>query len=343
MRTSLAIGSLLALPLLAALEPEETYLLVPRFEDGMALDVDFSYGAEFELDEASVTLDGVDLLGDAAWADCRLDGSLDIEELVQSTKDGAIRRALVTLTDLSTEYELSMEVLGKSQDLQQQMPWGDQVGRTYEVTVADDGQVSAEEVSVTGEVAPIDSTAPRVEPGVRNHFEGLLPERPVAIGDSWELGDEFLHTVLSGFRGPSVMGGLESEMKALAELVDEHGKFKVTGVLDRVEDDVAEIAWTIEFTIKIDDLAASLEDLLPEGRLDQIPPDAELGANVLCILIGKGNGSFDLSMNQLIDFSFHAAFSVDFNLSVSSKDFELAGRTASSGIAGAWGGVCTRE
>ncbi len=326
--------TLLALPLLAAGEPVETYDLRPLFSDGMQLVITNTLEANLELDEASARLGDLDILEGGVAASGEMLGQSRITETVEATREGSIAAVRRTIEESTVESSGDYEAMGESSG-GSETEEGEFAGRTLVITVDEEGQVTVEDVS-EGDFETLDDERLATQ-DQKTHFEELLPTEPVEVGDTWDPSEGFLAEAMEELRAGAEAEGDEEEFEQLMEVLTEYGSAEATGTLESVEDGVATISWEMEFTVDIPDLMDVIVDLADPEDTEGMPDSAE--ASMSMTLTVEGSGQFDLRAHQLTSFTLEGSMSMDAEGAVSQDGMDIEGDASASGAFTVTGGV----
>ncbi|MFT5290160.1 MAG: hypothetical protein ACI82F_002231 [Planctomycetota bacterium] len=314
--------ALLALPLLSAVRPEDSYDLTPRFEEGQSYLTNTTIAGTYELDEASVLMNGFDMLeGGAA-----LDGSFGFEntqtEEVLELRDGKVSKLRRTIDAEDFEYAVEFDVMGESNS-DEGSESGALVGRTLEISVDEDGEVSVLDVT-DGDLEPADSDAL-----AEHDLEGMggqetLPDEPVEIGDSWDIAtdkDEMFAVFREGVMEGAEGDANSADIAAVVDILLSNSSLEATGTLVDVEGKVAQIEWSITAEMIVDDLTEILLAIADPEEIGEIP--AGVNSNFSVQLSIEAAGSFDLTLHQLTEVKATIEFSMEAGAAFSEDEMEL--------------------
>lgn len=326
--------TLLALPLVAAIEPVETYDLRPRFTDGMQLVITNTLEANLELDEASARLGDFDILEGGVAASGEMLGQSRIAETVEATRDGSIAVVRRTIEESTVESSGDFEGMGEANNMSETEE-GEFAGRTLVITVDEDGEATVEDVS-EGDFETLEDVRLETQ-DQKSHFEELLPSEPVEVGDTWDPSEGFLAEAMEELRSGAEAEGDEEEFEQLMDILTEYGSAEATGTLESVEDGVANISWEMEFSVDIQDLMDVIMDMADPEDLEGMPDSAE--ASMSMNLTIQGSGQFDMRAHQLTSFTLEGSMSMEAEGSVSQDGMDMEGDATASGAFTVNGGV----
>lgn len=321
-------GSLaLAATLLSADLVRESYDLTPKFSEGQKIRIENEITFVVGLDDAAASFGGQELPADVTL-DVEMEMSQVMEEEILGASDGAI-------TKLRRRYDtMGMNVTGEagamgqlqSIDESEEIPIE---GRVLELTVDEDGAV--EVVDVTDDDTSVDEATEAMikTQMIETHSEALLPKHAVEVGDSWDIAEASME-MFEKVAGSQ--GGGDADMARMMEAMKgmmEQAEIDAVGRLLSVEDDLANIAWTMSFELSIDDLFEMIRDFADPEMTEEMPEDAE--GMIEIVIEAQATGVFDLSKHQLTSLEMAGEYSLMAEMAMSQDGMEMDGNADLSG------------
>lgn len=329
-RLPLALSVLAVVPAAVALRPAaETIDLTPRFKAEQSFSFTQKFQAEGALDELSVMVNGSPMIDDSAIsADMAFDGTIEMTEEILEVRDGQISRVRITVGTMDMAVSGEVDAMGEGQTIDETME-PELVGRTIEIAIDEDGEVTR--TDVTEDMDPLDDDALA---GIthENHFEMLLPSEPVEEGEEFELAPDWQELIREAMGSMDSADMGEDERRAAEGLMEaflDAATLDATGKVTGVEDGVATIEYELSASMTIDDLVALIQSIAPPGEMDQIPPGIE--SMVEATAEFSGTGEFDLELGQMVavdlagDFEVSASGNADMDGNSASAEMLMSG------------------
>ena len=311
-RLLLPLSLLAAVPVGVAFSPAaDTLDLTPRFEEGQTFTIAQTFKAEGALDDLSVMMDGAPVIdGGAISADMEIEGEIAMTEKIVALRDGSIAKVHVTMDTMDVAVTGEFEAMGEGDSIDESMET-EMVGRTIEVSVDEDGEITRKDIT-EGEDAIDDAEIAGIS--YENHFEMLLPKEPVEEGASFELAPDWedlmrdaMGSMDSAEMGEDERRAAEGIMNAFMDASTLEAVGKVTGV----EEGVATIEYELSAAMTIDDLLELARSIAPPGEMDQIPPGIE--AMMEATAEFSGVGMFDMNIGQMTSLELAGDFEMSMN------------------------------
>ena len=319
----LPLGTLLAGgALLPAEPPAESYDLTPKFEEGQKLEISYELAMSFGLDDASASFGGMEL-PEVPTVDVEVNFEETLQEEVLALRDGAL--AKLRRHHASSAMNVSGEagMMGQMQSFDESMdnPFD---GRTLELTVDEDDELSVEDVSEGDALDTLDDSELAMAT-LETHFEAFLPGEPVEVGASWDVAEAMREELSKQITAAAEADDEVAEILDVLESLEGMYEFDATGRLASADDDEAVVEWSMEATLDIQDLFDIVREIADPEDLEDMPEDIE--GTLLVEMTLQGTGVFDLSVHQLTEFEMDGAFAiaVDFAMSADSMDVEASG------------------
>ncbi len=311
-RLPLSISLLAALPLAVGFGPATDKLdLSPRFDAGESYSFSQTFKAEGGLDELEVLANGAPAFdGGAIAADVEVEGEIAMSEEILEMRDGEISKLRVTVDTMEIAVTGEVDAMGEGDSIDESIE-PELVGRTIEITIDEDGEVTR--VDVTKDVEALDESM-LAAIGHENHFEMLLPSDPVEEGEEFELAPDWEELLRDGMANMDVSEMGEDEMRAAEGMMNaliDATTLAATGKVTGVEDGVATIEYDLAADMNIDDLVALIQSIAPPGEMDQVPPGIE--SMIEATAEFSGTGTFDMNIGQMTSLELAG----DFEMSIS--------------------------
>lgn len=329
---------LLSLPLALAFRPaSEEINLTPRYAVDQTYSISQAFTMTMGLDDVSATMDGQEMLDGAVEFDMDMSMETEITEQVMEVRDGKIAKMLVTVDamDVSVTGELNAMGQGESIDEAPDIPV---VGRTVEMTIDKDGEITRKDVTKDVE-APL-SEAEMNMVSNQNHFEMLAPEGPVEEGKAFELQpnwDEMMTQMMASMDS----GGAEAEQVAMMETMMDSlmgaMTFEAVGKVTSVEEGIATVEYEANVAMNIDDLMEIVMQALPPEAAEQMPP---VNAQLEVTADMTATAMFNIEMGQFVSIEMSGEFEINM-----SGDADLGGAAgdASASMSGEFSGKSSIE
>ncbi|MEM8712622.1 MAG: hypothetical protein AAGG01_16855, partial [Planctomycetota bacterium] len=188
-RLPLALTVLAMVPAAVALRPAtEKIDLTPRFKAEQSFSFSQNYQAEGALDELSVMVNGSPVVDDGAVsADMAFDGAIEMSEEILEVRDGQIARMRLTIGTMDMAVSGEVDAMGQGETIDESVDV-ELVGRTIEIVIDEDGEVTRTDVTEGMDPLGDDALAGITH---ENHFEMLLPSEPVEEGEEFELAPDW--------------------------------------------------------------------------------------------------------------------------------------------------------
>lgn len=318
---------LLALPLAFAFHtPAEELDLTPRYEAGQTYTVSQVASFEMALDELSVMLDGTQVLGDGVDFEVSGEFTGTFTEEILELNEGTISKAHVTVDEMEGSVTGSADMMGESETIDETMEF-DVVGHKIEITVDEDGEETAKDISEDLDQLPEDEVAMVT---LDNHFELMLPEDPVEEGESFKLAEDWAETIeeVMATDMPD-MSEEEAEMaRVIVGAMLDSTTLEAVGKVTSVKDGMAAIEYTMSGEMMFDDLMGLMQQLAPE-EMAEVPPGLEASMEMSTEMTGLG--LYDLKLGQMTSLEFEGEFEIgmdgaaDMNGTSGSAEVALSG------------------
>ena len=305
-----------ALPLIAAIRPDDSFDLTPRFEQGQSLALRVDIEGSFELDEISALLNGFDVLGGGVLLEGTFGVQAALTDEILELRDGALVKLRRSIEEQDVSHSVEFEGMGESH-ADEGTTAGALVGHTLELSVDEDGELTVVDVT-EGEFEAVGDDVLEEQSIEDTYYQKLLPSEPVEEGESWDLVEDqagLLADFMEGVTEGVGDGEDAAEIAAVLKLLMENASLEAVGTLVGVEDGVALIEWSIEVSIELDDLIGIMQEIADPEELGGIPEGLDSSLSMTMSI--EAQGSFDLEQHQLVslsatgelNFEAHAAFS----------------------------------
>ncbi len=317
---SLTLIPALSLLLLANRSVRDSYDLKPQVEAGQKLAFNFEMSGTFELADAEITI-GPDTLPEAPIVDVEFSMSHGADVEILTAKDGEAQSARLKITDDANSFSGEASMMGTSQTFGETGE-AKMLGHTILIEKDEEGEITVSDVSDEEGLEPL-SDEDMDGFDLENHFSVILPEGPVAVGESWDIGERALKLIRDGMKKDG--GTSESdaeEFEKVMSLLSSSSEVEFTGTLQSVEGTSANIVWSATFTLDQLDLLNFAREMGAGAELDEMPvQDLEMLGSSSVELSGKG--VFDLEAHQLTSFSLEGEYTFDLEGSASAEGMEF--------------------
>ena len=313
----------LAVPVALAMSPVAEELdLTPRFTKGQTLILTNTVSMEMGLDDISALMDGQEMLAGAVEFDMEMAMTQELTEQILEVRDGKIAKMNVTTDAMDVEVSGEVNAMGEGDSLDESVE-SPIVGRTVQLTIDEDGEVSRKDI--TEDAEPL-SDAELAMVTHLSHFELVSPSDKVEEGKEFEIAPEWedewkemMEQAMSGMDTselpPEAADAMEGIMDSAMEAID----FAATGKVTKVEDGVATIEYEMDMDMNIDDLMDMIMGAMPPEASDQMPP---INAMLEMSMNMTGTGSYDIELGQYTSMEMGGEFEIVF-----SGDADLGGAT----------------
>ena len=281
-----------------------------RFQKGQTFTLGSTTGFDMALDELSVMVDGAEVLGDGIGFEMLMEATESRTIEVLEVADGEITALRITFDEMDGEIEASFDAMGEADSMNETID-APTTGHTVEVRLDEDGEVVA--TDVTEDAAELLDDAVLAALDLNPMLDELLPTEPVAVGEEFELGEDWRELMEQamdlGMAGAaSELGETDiASMGAMMETIMDAVSFEATGKVTGVEDGMATIEYEITVSMEIDDLVGMAAEIAPEAG--EIPPGVE--ASLLAGVELTGTGMFDLELGQLVSLELEGDMSME--------------------------------
>lgn len=300
---------LLAAPLALAMRPVADEIdLTPRFQKGQTYVITNAFSMEMGLDDISILVDGNEMGAGAIEMDMEIKGQSDMTEEILEVRDGKIAKMNVTVDTQSVEVTGEVNAMGQGEAIDES-PEAPTEGRTVEVTIGEDGEVTRKDV--TKDVEPL-GDAELATVSHQNHFEIMVPKNKVEVGAEFELQpdwDDMMKQVIAGMESSDMPAEAADAMEAIMNEILSATEFDAVGKVTAVEDGIATVEYEVEVTMNIDDLMELIMQAVPPDAVGEIPPvnaTLEVSANM------TGTGKFNVAASQFNAMEMTGEFEVNF-------------------------------
>ncbi len=327
-RSPLLIGvAALTLPLLSADLLTEGYDLAPKFTEGQNLTVHNEFTVTFGLDDASAQMGGSEMLPEVPTVDVEVEGVQEYSESILAAADGQITKMRRTHDQENFQVSGEAGMQGQFQNIDESQD-GPLVGHTIELTRNDEDGWDAEDV--TEDADPLDDAGELAMKMANDqtHGEPFLPDHPVEVGGTWDVGTEMLETMqraMAANNDDPDMGKMMGLLDSLKDSIE----YDATGKLVSVEGDKANIEWKMTASLSIDDLFGMLREVVDPDEMGGLPESAEGSLEIEMEL--TGTGVFDLDSHQLSEASFEGEFALSGDFSMSEQGMDIQANAEASG------------
>ena len=307
----------LAVPMALAMSPVAEELdLTPRFTKGQTLIVANSISMEMGLDDISAMMDGQEMLAGAVEFDMEMNMSQELTETILEVRDGQIAKMNVTTDAMEVEMSGEANAMGEGDSIDESME-SPTVGRTVQITIDEDGEVSRKDI--TEDTEPL-SEAELATVTHLSHYEWLSPSEKAEEGKEFEIGSEWQSMMQQAMASmdtsdmpPEAADAFEGIMETAMDAMD----FAASGKVSKVEDGIATVDYEADLSMNIDDLMDMMMDALPPEASDQMPP---INAMLEMSMNMTGTGEFNLELGQFNSMEMNGEFEIVF-----SGDADLGG------------------
>ncbi len=325
-RTLLLAGAAaLALPLLSADPVREGHDLRPRFAEGQELTIRNEVLVNFGLDDATARMGEMEVIPEVPTVDVDVEAVSELSETIAAVRDGAITKMRRTHVEEAFNVTGEAGMQGMYEDIDESQE-GPLQGRTFELTAGEEGW-EVEDVSEDDQESLEDSVLAMVNE--RSHFEQLLPDGPVEVGATWNIGDAMLEEMQKALASASAEDADMAPMLDIIDTLKEDFEFDATGKLVSIDDDVAQIEWKVTGELVIDDLFGIIREVADPEMAGEIPEDAEGSLEFGFEM--EGGGTFDLSSHQLTELSMEGEFALAGEFAMSQQGMEIEASAEASG------------
>jgi len=299
----------LAVPMALAMNPVAEELdLTPRFTKGQTLIVTNTMSMEMGLDDVSATMDGQEMLAGAVEFDMEMALSQELTETILEVRDGQIAKMNVAVEAFDVEMSGEVNAMGEGDSLDESMEVPT-VGRTVQLTIDEDGEVTRKDI--TEDAEPLGESELATVNHL-NHFEWLATGEKVEEGKEFEVGADWQTMFEQAMAGmdtselpPEAADAMEGIMETAIEAMD----LAATGKVTKVEDGVATVEYELDMSMNLDDLMEMIMGAMPPEASDQMPP---INAMLEMSMNMTGAGEFDLESGQYTTMEMGGEFEIVF-------------------------------
>lgn len=309
----------LAVPMALAMSPVAEELdLTPRFTKGQTLIITNTVSMEMGLDDVSALMDGQEMLAGAVEFDMEMAVTQELTEQILELRDGKIAKMNVTTDTMDVEVSGEVNAMGEGDSLDESVE-APTVGRTVQITIDEDGEVSRKDI--TEDAEPL-GQSDLATVNHMNHFEWLAASEKVEEGEEFEIGSDWnemfeqaMASMDTSDLPPEAADAMEGMMESVMDAMD----FDATGKVTKVEDGVATIEYEMDMDMNIDDLMDMIMGAMPPEASDQMPP---INAMLEMSMNMTGTGNYDIKLGQYTSMEMGGEFEIVF-----SGDADLGGAT----------------
>ena len=309
----------LAVPMALAMSPVAEELdLTPRFTKGQTLIITNTVSMEMGLDDVSALMDGQEMLAGAVEFDMEMAVTQELTEQILEIRDGKIAKMNVTTDTMDVEVSGEVNAMGEGDSLDESVE-APTVGRTVQITIDEDGEVSRKDI--TEDAEPL-GQSDLATVNHMNHFEWLAASEKVEEGEEFEIGSDWnemfeqaMASMDTSDLPPEAADAMEGMMESVMDAMD----FDATGKVTKVEDGVATVEYEMDMDMNIDDLMDMIMGAMPPEASDQMPP---INAMLEMSMNMTGTGKYDIKLGQYTSMEMGGEFEIVF-----SGDADLGGAT----------------
>ena len=157
---------------------------------------------EMGLDDVSALMDGQEMLAGAVEFDMEMAMSQELTEQILEVRDGKIAKMNVTTDAMDVEVSGEVNAMGEGDSLDESVE-SPTVGRTVQLTIDEDGEVSRKDI--TEDADPL-SDAELATVTHLSHFEQLSPSDKVEEGKEFEIAPEWKEMMEQAMSGMDTSG-----------------------------------------------------------------------------------------------------------------------------------------
>lgn len=316
----------LVLPLLSADPVTKAYDLSPRFEAGQELTIRSEVIMTFGLDDATAQMGEMEMIPEVPTVDVEMEAVQEVTETIVAVRDGRI--AKMTRTHGEEGFQISGEagMQGNFEDFDEAQE-GPMVGRTFEITIDEDGNAVVEDVT-EGDPDPLDDNVMAVI-HERSHYEQMLPSRAVEVGSTWDVGEAMMDEITKALGSATSDDDDAARFMGIIETLKDSFEFDAKGKLVSVDGNMATIEWTVTAELQIDDLFAIIREVADPEELGGLPESAEGSIEVAIEM--EGSGTFDMELHQLTEMKMEGEFALSGEFAISEQGMDIVASADASG------------
>ena len=323
--TALGHYSLIGLlPLALTIAPvqDEGIDLTVKYESGKTYTIEQNTTMTMDLDDVSATMNGEEMIEGGLEFGMELDMTGTISEEVLEVREGEIAKMNVTIDDMSVAVtgDVVTPMGTETIDESPEMP---AVGRTIEVTIDEDGEVTKKDIT-EGVDTPLSDEEAAMAPH-RNYLDLLLPSEAAEVGVAFELAPDWESLVqdMMASMDTAGMGGEEAEMaEMMMNAFVDATTIEATGTVTKVEEGIATIEYEMNVQTAINDLMDLVKQAVPDAA--EMPP---INAMLEMSMDATGVAMFNVEEHMFQSFE----FSGDFEIAVSA-DGDIQGPMEASAV-----------
>lgn len=312
------------LPLALSITPaqDEGLDLSVQYQEGKTYTIEQNVTMTMDLDDVSATMNGEEMIEGGLEFGMEFDMTGALSEEILETRDGEIAKMNVTIDDMTVAVtgDVVTPMGSETIDESPEMP---AVGRTIEVTIDEDGEVTKKDIT-EGVDSPLSAEEAAMAPH-RNYLDLLVPAEATEIGAEFELAPDWESLVQDMIANMDTagMGGQEAEVaEMMMNAFVDATTIEATGTVTKVEEGIATIEYEMNLQTVMNDLMELVKQAAPEAA--DMPP---INAMLEMSMDATGVGMFDVEAHMFRSFE----FSGDFEVSVSA-DGEIQGPMEASAV-----------